>query len=520
VFLTDAPAEDLDTFVLTISQVRLVTDTGGTVIASDGTVEQDLLNLVMIQKLIASEFIAPGVYTGLELDVDDITATANGNSLTISEPKPAVIVVRFEDPVTLLPDSQAMITLDFDVEDSVADDPSDPSGNTIIVEPVMFVDVRSKHIDLEDFEGIVQSVDSPLFTVLVIESSGPGSAEPVGMLTVQVSESTRFETENNTFVSGLAGLALLSGGIEVEVEGSFNGTVVEADDVELEGMVVAGLRFEGLVTSVSVDGLGNAFTDTTTLKVLKVKEDPAGDLAGLDSVEVDLESGPAVFKAAIGMMPDEFDVVLGEKLDVRGNFVATDSKVNATLVELEKTRFEGTVTAVSDISITLEPLTAERFDVPGLTSRTFTIEATTAITIDDILPIGADELAIDQVVKVKAALDVDNDKWVAIEIEREANDFDSVSSEVISIDIGTNSFVMQGDGTDLGLGSPATLTVKVLQDTRILLVQDGTQIGVTRAQLLETTLAGLPGTARVKVEGILEDPSTLTLLATEIVLKP
>ena len=127
VFLTDAPAGDLDTFVLTISQVRLVTDTGGTVIASDGTVEQDLLNLVMIQKLIASEFIAPGVYTGLELDVDDITATANGNSLTISEPKPAVIVVRFEDPVTLLPDSQAMITLDFDVEDSVADDPSDPS---------------------------------------------------------------------------------------------------------------------------------------------------------------------------------------------------------------------------------------------------------------------------------------------------------------------------------------------------------------------------------------------------------
>ena len=184
-------------------------------------------------------------------------------------------------------------------------------------------------------------------------------------------------------------------------------------------------------------------------------------------------------------------------------------------MKLEKTRFEGTVTAVSDISITLGPLTAERFTVPGLDDRTFAIEDTTAITIDDTLPIDASDLAIDQVVKVKAARDVDNDEWVAIEIEREANDFDSVRSEVTSI--GTNSFVMEGDGTDLGLGNPVLLTIKVRSETRILLVLDGTQIGVSLTDL-PATLTALPDTARVKVEGVLEGP--VTLLATEIVLRP
>lgn len=517
VFLTDAPAEDLDDFVLSISYVALFSEENGTeeVLYTGGNIQQDLLSLQMIQEMIASASFVAGTYDGLKLVVENISASSNGVQQTVSLAGggvfPAVFKIVFDDPIAFLPGSQAMISLDYDVGDSV----TDGGANSIVVESVIFADVKTKHIDLEDFEGTIQSINrnDNTFDVMVIESSGPGSAEPVGILTVQVESSTTYEGEDNTFVEGTALISLLGIGYFVEVEGSFDGGVVIAETIEVEegGAGNGNLQFEGLVTSFSIDGPGGG-TDTATVKILKVKNDSTNDLAGLTAVDIDLDGGSAVYHATLGVSPDVFDIDLGEKLEVQG--VYDGVSVTASVVRLEKTRYRGTITAVDSGSISIASLTAERTSVTGLTSRTFIIQASTEISVDDVLLINASDLALGQEVKIKGARDVDSDTWVAYEIEREPGDFDGTRSDVSSISGST--FVMTADGSDYGLGNPVTLTIVVQQEAKILLVQNDTKTMILYADL-DAQLSNLALTARVKVEGVL---SGSDLLATEILLIP
>ena len=70
------------------------------------------------------------------------------------------------------------------------------------------------------------------------------------------------------------------------------------------------LEFEGLVTAT---GGG-----TATVAILEVEKDLNGDLVGLTSVTVDLSTGN--FKAEVGLSPDAGDVVVGEKVEIQGDF--------------------------------------------------------------------------------------------------------------------------------------------------------------------------------------------------------
>lgn len=423
VFLQDAPAEDLDTFVLTITQVTLVAADGSQVVLFSGSMTEDLLDLVMIQELIASASIPPGSYSGLLLAVESISATANGVAQTITGVTlPATLEVQFEEPVAFLPGSTATISLDFDVEDSV----EDGGGDTIVVSPVIFADVESKHIDLNDFEGIVQSVGDGVFVVQVIESSGPGSAEPVGLLTVQWADASD-----------------LAPGMEVEVEGEFENGVVIASEVEIEDE--SDSELEGVVTSLS------------------------GSTAVVNGVTVQAGS--------IGVM-------LGEKVEV----------VNGVIVQRDKTRYSGTISAIGANSLTLSPLTAER--QVSLASRTFSVNAQTVISIDDVILIGLSDLSVGQTVKVKAlALN-------ALEIEREGDEIEGFRSQVSSI--GANSFVLNGT------------TVEWSSATELVIVTGNESADLAPADF-NAALEALAGSAKVKVEGVLNG-STMT--ATEIVLQP
>ncbi|MCZ6794599.1 MAG: DUF5666 domain-containing protein [Planctomycetota bacterium] len=510
VFLTDAPAENLDSFVLSISEITLVAEDGSeSLLFSGGEIREDLLELQMVQKFLASDTLLPGTYDGLRMLVTDISATAGGVPQSVSLAGGASLPVSFdmvfEDPVTLLRGSQAMITLDFDVDDSV----TDGGGDSIVVESVIFVDVRTKHVDLEDFEGTVQSVDreNGTFEVMVIESSGPGSAEPVGFLTVQLVSTSLFEGTDDAILEGLEGLSRIVVGQSVEVEGTFDGSVVVADSVEAEESVngPSDLEFEGLVLSTSP---GN----TALVEILEVKKDLGGDLAGLSLALVDM-SGPVLYKAVLGSAPDVTDVVVGEKIEVQGTFGA--GAVTANVVALEKTRFRGSVVSASNGSVTVNSLRVENRTIPGLTQETFEVRAITVVSVDDLLAASASELLPGQAVKVKAARDVSSDNWVAVEIEREASDFDGRATDVSAISV--DSFSMTSDGTDLGLANPVTLTVRVQPETRILLVQQNAETMLRLAEL-PALLSSVAPSARVKVEGVLGGSSEL--LATEILIIP
>lgn len=508
VFLTDAPAEDLDSFVLSISRMALVSDMDTeSVIYSGGAIQEDLLGLHMIQQFVASGVVGAGNYVAINLTVADISATAGGVPQTVSleggGSLPAQFVVVFDDPITLLPGSQAMVSLDYDVEDSV----TDGGGDSIIVNSIIFADVRTKNIDLSDFEGTVESINTNdgTFEVMVTESSGSGGQEVVGTLVVRFTPNTILEGDDDTVVVGVGGISLLALGQTVEVEGPFDGSVVLAGEVEIEDAPGGAhpLEFEGLVTGTGVG--------TATVAILDVEKDLNGDLAGLISVDVDLTTGD--FKAEVGSFPDAGDVVAGEKVEIQGDFVS--GEVQPAVTGLEKTRFRGTVVSTGVNSVTVDSLLVENMTVPGLTQLTFGINTSTEITIDDVIVASPGDLAAGQTVRLKAARDADSDTWLALEIEREGDDFDGVRSDVSAI--AANSFMMTADGTELGLGDPVTLTIDIRPETEILLVENSTRTVIDPTEF-PGVLTALAGTARVKVEGILSDGSNL--LATEVLLIP
>lgn len=424
VFLQDAPAADLDTFVMTITQVTLVASDGSQVVLFSGSMTEDLLDLVMIQELIGSSSIPPGTYSGLLLDVASISATANGVAQTISGISlPATLEVQFEEPVDFAAGTTTSISLDFDVEDSV----EDGGGNVIVVSPVIFAELESEDIDLDEFEGTVQSVGDGSFTVQT----------PGGLLTVQ-----------------WAGASQLAPGMLVEVEGGVSNGVVVATEVEVEDES-DGAEFSGVVMSIS-----------GSTAVVRTEN---GDLTvGLGSIGAEL----------------------GEKVEV----------ANGVIVQSQKTRFFGTISAIGANSLTLSPLTAERETIPGLASRTFVVDSLTVISIDDVILIGLSDLAVGQAVKVKALRS--GATWTALEIERDGEELEGLRSQVSSI--GANSFVLNGT------------TVEWSAATELVIVTGNESADLAPADF-NATLEALAGSAKVKVEGVLNG-STMT--ATEIVLIP
>ncbi|MBI2899547.1 MAG: DUF4382 domain-containing protein [Planctomycetes bacterium] len=502
VFLTDAPASSLDTFVVTITGMSLVTAGGGEVAAfSGGPVQEDLLDLSMIQQLIASSSVPPGTYTGLKMTVGAISATAAGVPQTVllagGASFPVVFQINFETPIFLQSGASAAVSLDFDVSASV----TDGGGNTIIVSPVILPTAQPVDADLDEFHATVQSIDA---AAGLIQAAVTGQS---AFLFVQVDSLTLFESDAS-FASGLAGLAMLAAGTFVEVKGTSQNGVLHAEKIEIENGPQNELELKGVVTAASIDGGGGA-PDTATVKILDVDADPFGDLAGATSVTVNLDG--AGFKSDLGS-PNVFDVVLGGKVEIEGTFSA--GTVLADKVKLKKTRFVGTISAVSASQITLSPLKAERQSIAGLSSRTFDIDANTEISVEGSLAIGTGDLAVGQTVRIKALLDADTGAWKAMKIQRAAAEFVGLRSDVTSIT--TAGFTMTGDGTNLGLGNPATVSVAVSPETKVVLVQ---ATGCTKIPVadLAGTLSGLAPGATVKVEGVM---SGSTLLAAEVVLKP
>lgn len=419
-FLTDAPVGSLDSFVVTVNEAKLASSGGGTVPLFTGPAQIDLLNLVMLQQLLASSSVPPGVYTGVVLTIGGISATAAGVPQTVTGTTfPFDLTVTLEQPLAITPGGVSTLSLDFDVNLSVADG----GGNTIIVSPVVLPLQFASELDPGEFEG-----------------EDPDDGIPK-------------------------------------------------------------IEFKGVVTATAA---GSA-----TVRIQEVEEDPNGELAGLTSLSVGL--GAADIQAEIGNA-DALDVVPGERVKVRGLFNA--GSFEADRVRLRETRFSGTISAVSSTSITLSPIKAEQLTIAGLSSRTFEIGSNTEVKVEDELAIASGNLAVGQTVRLKAELDAGTNSWQALKIQRNGAGFSGPASGLSSISAG--GFTLTGDGTNLGLGDPATVPVVVTPNTKIVVKTNSECVKLPVSALVDA-LGGLSPASTVKVEG-LYDGSTLT--AARIVLKP
>lgn len=492
--LTDAPAENLDSFVLTISDITLQTPSGGSVSIFSGTTTVDMVDLVMVSQLLTSATVPSGLYSGATLAVTDISATANGGTpQTVNEsagqafPFPANFTVVFEDPINIA--SGLNITMELDLEDSVTDDTSDISGNSIIVVPVLFAETGDSDNEIEK-SGTVSAISATGFTLQSGSTSTP----------VQIDSQTEVET-GNIEATGLAGLALLSVGMQVTVEGTLQSGSVLAEEVEEQEP-----EMEIVVTAY------DSGTETVTGIVLEAEgllatQFSAGDTAIVDITGLDM-------KAELGSNATAVDFSeLGQKVKLEAN--ENGPPVVFEEVKAKKSRFWGTIVvppAGSSITVDVTRAEGEAISVSG---RSFQIDSNTEIKIDDDIPFTSSGLAQHQTVKIRARYDVDNDQWVAMKIEVKPGEITTTAASLANIM--TASFDLNNvDGSDLGLANPVSVTVTTSAETETVLVQNGVSTEISQANLA-ATLSGLASSAVVKVEGYYDSVNG-NVIASEIIL--
>lgn len=489
--LTDAPAENLDSFVLTLSDITLQTPSGGNVSIFSGTTTVDVVDLVMVSQLLASATVPSGLYSGATLAVTDISATANGGTSqqvnqSAGQPFsfPANFTVVFEDPINIA--SGLNITIDLDLEDTVTDDVSDPSGNSIIVVPVLFAETDDADDNEVEKSGTVQALNPTGFTL----QSG-SSSTPVAIYSETEVEAGEVE------VTGLAGLALLSVGMQVTVEGTFQSGSFLAYEVEEQEP-----EMEIIVTAAG----GTTLSGT----VLEAEGELASAYSSGDSATVDIST--ADFDAEEGSNANLADfLVLGQKVEAEG--LDSAGTVIASKVKAKKTRFSGLITSVTPSSLTLSVTHVEGHSL-SLT-RTFEIDSETEIEIDDDIPFTPSGLAVDQTVRLRAVRNVDADQWVAMKIEVKPGEMTTTAASLANILPG--SFDLNNvDGTDLGLANPVSVTVTTSSETETVLVQNGVSTEISQANLA-ATLSGLASNTVVKVEGY-HDSVSSNVIASEIIL--
>jgi uncharacterized protein DUF5666/uncharacterized protein DUF4382 len=237
VSLSDAPADQVLSFQLTINSIVLTSSTGATagVLPAAATVE--ISHLQATAQPLSQVTVPPGTYTGATVSISGVTATYVNLSGQVAS---ANFTGTFNVPVTFSPSlvvgtTPVALNLDLNLASSVV------SLTTSAFTPTMTaiasnVPAASQQEEgnggVHDLTGIITSLSSNSFVLLVSQAATP--------LTIAVDSNTQF-----TGVTGFGGLAV---GNVVEVNAAFesNNTLL-ASKVEAEVGILQ--EAEGVVVS-------------------------------------------------------------------------------------------------------------------------------------------------------------------------------------------------------------------------------------------------------------------------------
>jgi len=344
--LTDAPSDELASLNVELTRIAVLDSSGASTQvfpgAGGGRLQANLLQLRGVSKLLAHLSLPPGDYAQLQLDYTGATATDRaGNTLRVS-PANGTVGASFTPALTVTGSNQ-LVEIDFDVDASVSNLVSGPGGS-LTLDPTLLLDVQNQGTGyaLEDFHATVTAV-GPDFVDVQVQG---------GVIRVQVGSGATILSLGGVS-TGLAGLAALAVGLEVEVHGSYDiaAGAVRAVAIELEDGApgMRGPDTQGVVLSV-----GAADFELLVLE----RRDGVYPVGSVQRVSTDANTGFA-YDGFPGLPATFANLTPGQEVRVFG------APSIASGVKLRATRVEGTVSAVGGGSATLDVTSFERVDVSG-----------------------------------------------------------------------------------------------------------------------------------------------------------
>ena len=343
--LGDSPSDRIVSFEITVNSVVLTDTSGNNVTALSAPVRVELTRLAGTFAPLSAVSVPQGTYTKATFVVSnpEVEIVAGDGSVVKREPTlPSTSITITFTPNLVVGANAVTLNFDFDVAKSVI---IDAAGNvtlapTIVVAPAVAnpVEDRGDDGELEDVRGTVKSTGTNTFMVSVHD----------GLQTLT------FKTDANTIFEGIASLADLKTGMQVEInstlqtDGSLLAKKVEAEnEIENESN---GMELEGLIASKT----GTPVTQFSIVTRDESSSSASGPALGMMvSVSVDSNTKFSVQNGKIPFASLPFTPTFDAKTLSAGQNVEVDSDgssgspVRAHKVVLHEQSLKGTVSSIA-----------------------------------------------------------------------------------------------------------------------------------------------------------------------------
>jgi hypothetical protein len=330
--LTDSPKDDVSVLQVELTELK-ITDTleNETLIFSESEGETFILNLLDLQginSILGSVPIAPGLYKKLTLLYKNALALdSNGNSLTILPQHFGTVKVLL-NPYLNFDNSNQFIEIDFDINNSVSNIVKGPEGSLLLLPTLIVkIDDSSTDLELDDFIGVVDSVQPMALIVILNENS----------INVLLTETTVVEVGDILVTPSSPGFdltELIFTDNFVEIRGTFDVLTNTVTATKIERKIMnKGSDYKGLVMS----------TDATSFQLFI--SDPRDSGLEIGSTQTITFDSNTIFTYTDPCELTTFDnLAVGQKVRITGS---TEDATFALKVKLNETKICGTILSLA-----------------------------------------------------------------------------------------------------------------------------------------------------------------------------
>lgn len=347
--LTDAPVDDLTSFVVDIEAITLTKVGGGVVGALPSTATVDLVSLVEVSQVLSVLNVPPGFYDRATVTLDFTNASASlvGSStpatLVDSDGLPldglVTLPITIGNAFSAAAGAHRILELDFDLNQSVV---VDLPGNQISMEPVIVMRVDRSDPKTFALTGALRSVDSANSS-MVVQLQTLNQA-PLRDATVFVDSQTLYQIDGLAVVGagGLTDLAALGTGAWVQLYGTVDIFAGRIDASYVEAGTGTYNGGTDIVEGYVVERLGGAGIDPV-LTVLGFSDDQSHTSFQFNTffmVTGDFSDTRVVRRASAASF-DTDDLNIGQHVRVFGSLSGQSLNAISGVIRMLPTRLRG-----------------------------------------------------------------------------------------------------------------------------------------------------------------------------------
>ncbi len=351
VAITDAASDQIASFIVEVSNIRLVNTAGVETTVLAAPVQVDLAQLTDLSQLVASANVPAGLYTEVRITVDlfgaDLHLAGNSASASIVDATGAaangsiLLSVQLDTPISVAVNTHQLLELDFDLDQSIT---VDFPGNSVTLEPAFVLRVNPSAPKQLVVAAIMTSINTgtSMFSGTV-QGAGGGT---IAIVDFHTSGSTVFQIDGVplTGAPGLTELSQAGVGTSVQCYGSVS---PNSDRFEVATCIAGAGSFDGgtdLVEGYIVGRTGGPGTDAV-LQVFGQSVDAGHTNFTYGTTFIVNTSFTATKVVRLGSSTifDTDDLNIGQRVKVYGALTGTTMDATATdsIVRLERVRVFG-----------------------------------------------------------------------------------------------------------------------------------------------------------------------------------